>query len=887
MQHLSRYTVLSLLLVACLLVPVTTGEIVADKTVNDFRVLWDYTPGLTTQTYEISVQNLQPVNRIVSISSFINETSFMTSEIGDITFNEWKLVPYNYTVDHYDYIEHSEYNDVNGTWNNWTESVFNYTEIIDSEKLGWKACKSLLFQDTGSDVTDEYGDMLIPKFGSKEKEGTINGTKYFKLTFLTPIQVSSNGFGSSGRVSLFVDGDEFCPYWNTSWSSRKLLPLNQLAGISLHDYQVIKNISYLPEMQNDFDDLRFTFTNGTLIPYWFEESIVDGSYVNVWLNVSTISNTSDTQIWMYYGNDVVGNLSSGNDTFIQFVEDKSGTYLESLVTTPSSDLYFRTRFKNYGAGVSNVLFGFSNVGNASDDCVHLQSFTTTNWRYFSTRNDGVQTFVTEVPHLKDATYHIGTIEYLYGVSAKGYIDDNQIGTTISSNYPDETMGLFAWQILGTLIQDWAFIAKYNATEPTWASDGEPQYYSDSLISGLNNTIESDGTITVNDTLTNGTDTNDTATSIGNSSILITTFNNSDYIRRNITISGDDLDWYNVANQTGWVRLHYANGTYISDINATAGNANFTDNITAGDYVITTLPTPYDHAPISNETADVSSWQYGYLWDVYYNDNNMQMYQEFAGDDFNITYNFTCALPATQVEEFILYIDGYYDGNPAHAMDIYVLNNLTGGWDLLGTMEDSATEISYTFVFDGIWQGKKYKNLENITTIRLAHDVSESNGHYLYIDRIILRCEPHDLIESYTPTDLTPSVENGTNQTFSAEFIRESNVTWYIDGNVYQNFTGVNNSSIELDNMTGIYNVTLWVWTNEISYNEQYVTWEWTVYLYSNWVMLQDSISEVISVAGYLVSNIGVVIVTAFSLISLIILCMLIGAALSVTNIIFR
>jgi hypothetical protein len=56
---------------------------------------------------------------------------------------------------------------------------------------------------------------------------------------------------------------------------------------------------------------------------------------------------------------------------------------------------------------------------------------------------------------------------------------------------------------------------------------------------------------------------------------------------------------------------------------------------------------------------------------------------------------------------------------------------------------------------------------------------------------------------------------------------------------------------------------------------------------NGWTSIVNSVAWGISVAQYLVSSIGIVIVTAFSLVCILILMMLIGAALSVTKIIYR
>ena len=301
---------------------VTTHELVAEKTFNGFTTSWYYSPGLTNQEYIIAIQNLEDENRETNITSLISNTNFNLYEISNILFEEYKLVPYTYTIDHYDEIEHSGWDSINQTWVYWTEQVFNYTETIEDERLDWKPCKMNTFSLNSAELKENYGYMLIPKYDSKDKgDGTFNGTKIFKLTFNTPIEVTPNGFGSSGMVALLLGEIEFCPYWDTLWSARKPVTITTTGTSSPANYQPLLNISYESEMQADFDDIRFTNLSDGEIAYWVE-SKVDSNYALVWVKLSDpITDPGSDTIRMYYGN---ANASDGGSTTDTFIREISG-----------------------------------------------------------------------------------------------------------------------------------------------------------------------------------------------------------------------------------------------------------------------------------------------------------------------------------------------------------------------------------------------------------------------------------------------------------------------------------------------------------------------------------------------------------------------------------
>ena len=91
--------------------------------------------------------------------------------------------------------------------------------------------------------------------------------------------------------------------------------------------------------KTDFSDLRFTDNYGTTkLNYWIQEK-VDGDYAIVWIKVTDDLST-DTTIFVYYGNESASSESDGDGVFLLFDDfddgifdtDKwivSGTYTES------------------------------------------------------------------------------------------------------------------------------------------------------------------------------------------------------------------------------------------------------------------------------------------------------------------------------------------------------------------------------------------------------------------------------------------------------------------------------------------------------------------------------------------------------------------------------
>ena len=98
--------------------------------------------------------------------------------------------------------------------------------------------------------------------------------------------------------------DEYV-WWDNSWEYKRQISLTENSGSTLTDYSTLIYVPYDDDMQSDFDDLRFTNSaEDTELGYWIENKS-DGSYAYVWIKVPSLTASSVTDIYMYYGNSEV------------------------------------------------------------------------------------------------------------------------------------------------------------------------------------------------------------------------------------------------------------------------------------------------------------------------------------------------------------------------------------------------------------------------------------------------------------------------------------------------------------------------------------------------------------------------------------------------------
>lgn len=127
-------------------------------------------------------------------------------------------------------------------------------------------------------------------------------------------------------------------WYNSSWTERAQVTVNNLTPNNLVDYQVKINVIYDPDMKADFSDLRFTRDDGvTLLQYWIEDFTVSTS-ADVWVKVPSIPGAGATTMYMYYGNPAATSKSDIRKTFI-FGDDFNDGSLDTSLWTENCGAY--------------------------------------------------------------------------------------------------------------------------------------------------------------------------------------------------------------------------------------------------------------------------------------------------------------------------------------------------------------------------------------------------------------------------------------------------------------------------------------------------------------------------------------------------------------------
>lgn len=288
---------------------------------DDIRVRWTLVrDGIIHKVYEIEVQNLAASPRRISLETLFSDTSFGITELQNITFSEWKAV---------------------------------------EGKCQWKPCKMQWFQRTAATYKESMGEMTLPPLGSKPKHDdfgaveTEDGTKRFRLEFDVPIQRRGGGFGSSGRVALWLDGVESCPWWSSDWTYRKRLTWTfdtTRITETLDNFPVLvrldsSRLNFANLGYDNGQDIRFVDNDDTT-ELAFEVENWDDANDNalIWVGVPEVEAATATgYVWMYYGND-----NCGPGEAPTMVWDENFLLVYHMDNENSSSVFDSTADNNYG-----------------------------------------------------------------------------------------------------------------------------------------------------------------------------------------------------------------------------------------------------------------------------------------------------------------------------------------------------------------------------------------------------------------------------------------------------------------------------------------------------------------------------------------------------------
>ena len=294
----------------------------------------------------------------------------------------------------------------------------------------------------------------------------------------------------------------------TQWTYKRSHSIT--SGTTLTDYQVKIRV-YRTEGTSagdtvylgskclaNYGDIRFVASdNTTELPYWMETNA--GTYADFWVKVDSI--TSDSSIYIYYGNSSATTTSNGDTTF-PFFDDFTGTTLDTskwtgyvagatvsngtLSYTSSSDnkMYsilqvgtnhaIRSASRLYGPGSSNqyneLRFMKSDL---TQNTIGIFSGNGTSSQ-IRTYNNGTTTTLSSNGNSNKNIYSI----YRYDSSAKFTLNDiNMTNSPISTNLPSGDLRIGFLTSGGSSYRietDYIIIHKCSTTEPTHVSWSDEQ-----------------------------------------------------------------------------------------------------------------------------------------------------------------------------------------------------------------------------------------------------------------------------------------------------------------------------------------------------------------------------------------------------------------------------
>ncbi len=104
------------------------------------------------------------------------------------------------------------------------------------------------------------------------------------------------------------------------WTQMKPIEITNNAGQPLANYAIHLTIDYDPDMQSDYDDIRFKHENSPTmwLNYWIETE--DPSSASVWVKIPVIPN-GQSMMYLFYGNPSATSLSDFYSVFTNWEEE--------------------------------------------------------------------------------------------------------------------------------------------------------------------------------------------------------------------------------------------------------------------------------------------------------------------------------------------------------------------------------------------------------------------------------------------------------------------------------------------------------------------------------------------------------------------------------------
>jgi len=263
--------------------------------------------------------------------------------------------------------------------------VGRYENITTSTPIYETNCEDI-FNETTNNVTQSCTQIQTGEDTNTEEVLTwnnYNGEELDGLSYLK-LDAKKDPTKSMDWVITFRGEDLInWAWWNTSWGFKREVTITENSGSSLSNYSTLIYVEYDSDMNTDFSDLRFlNSVEDTELGYWIENK-TDSSHAYVWVKVPSLTASSNTSIYMYYGNSGASSNSNADNTFwVYFTSATEYSTYNSIQIINSETIYLsgeweykiqaHSVYSNQGSYSQYVMAGFDNSAlDSSDDLLRM------------------------------------------------------------------------------------------------------------------------------------------------------------------------------------------------------------------------------------------------------------------------------------------------------------------------------------------------------------------------------------------------------------------------------------------------------------------------------------------------------------------------------------
>jgi hypothetical protein len=257
---------------------------------------------------------------------------------------------------------------------------------------------------------------------------------------------------------------------------------------------------------SNYNDIRFTNVDGTLLDYWIES--FDSSSATIWVEADSLVGSGNTTLYFYYGNPVAVAVSNGTNTF-PFFDDFSGASMNTALwyrlnadgtttitsgvvrvqgaalayegwvgkteLTPPFALRSRCYFSTEGGdtvaaiGLDDRAPSGSYAGSGIDQSVFLYVYDGgSGKKYMRNLREGSSTVAYYAPAIS-TPYKV--LDIITSSSSVKYYIDGGLESSLTSNIPTDMMSALMQARANSVYADWVLLRNYITTEPTISAWG--------------------------------------------------------------------------------------------------------------------------------------------------------------------------------------------------------------------------------------------------------------------------------------------------------------------------------------------------------------------------------------------------------------------------------